>query len=116
MTPAEFPALRLAAGLLLVVIAIPLLFAGPYAGFAGLALLALGSILLLSTAASLIRGHPPGHREQPRYLCVNCGYDARGIDDWKCPECGTVLTGRFPDPPTARHNRRPASDPNGEPR
>ena len=116
MTPAEFPALRVAAALLLAVIAIPFLFAGPYARFAGLTLFALGTVFLLSTAASLIRRQAPGHREQPRYLCVNCGYDARGIDDWKCPECGTVLIGRFPDPPIARHNQRPASDPNGEPR
>lgn len=43
---------------------------------------------------------PPG--PPPAYLCVQCGYDLRGISAARCPECGTPVPADSPSGPGSR--------------
>lgn len=35
-------------------------------------------------------------------LCATCGYDLRGTDSGRCPECGTAVIRRASEPPSER--------------
>jgi|GEM_PF-2868752 len=40
---------------------------------------------LLSVVATMLS---PPHRRRPHWACAQCGYDLRGLDGARCPECG----------------------------
>lgn len=60
------------------------------------------ALLFVEPAWAYYRGHYVKKRRAKRHLCTSCGYELRGIESDRCPECGTSINEPGPAPPPQR--------------
>jgi hypothetical protein len=61
-------------------------------------IIVVGGSLIVLAASCLLHAAVTSATRPRRGYCRQCGYDLTGLMSGRCPECGTVLKGRYPTP------------------
>jgi hypothetical protein len=69
-----------------------------------------GGLVIVVAAFCLVHAAVTSATRPRRGYCRHCGYDLTGLMSGRCPECGTVLKGRYPTALDRRDGRKYGDD------